>query len=153
METTFGEVRLSGAAKGLLAKLKVRGGDLDMAEFLSECAYWALRDGFDEIRSYQYPSEPRTTAYVEYAQFPREKRLRLDAKFFTDNPEINGYGTQRLFIYHKNKSLLEWLQDLKKYIPAEDVVSQQKIDNRISQFRVEDDPLIEKAKDIFNVEL
>ena len=56
-------------------------------------------------------------------------------------------------VRNKNKAVYSWLQDLKKYIPAEDIVSHEKIDMRLQDFKnwlYEENDLIDKAREIFS---
>ena len=56
-------------------------------------------------------------------------------------------------VRNKNKAVYSWLQDLKIYIPAEDIVSHEKIDMRLQDFKnwlYEENDLIDKAREIFS---
>jgi len=127
METN---IKLSTRSKDLLAK--VRGGAISMAEFLQECAYWALMDGWNDIRPKPYPTASRKI--IEYEHMPLSKRSGLNAEFFRDFPEINEYFHQKILVKAWNRDSVEWLKEIKKYIPANDQASHVKIDDKLKTF-------------------
>jgi hypothetical protein len=148
---TFGNINFSSTAKNILNKLQ--GRQITITEALQECAYWAIKDGFDELRVRPLPTRPHSQAFNEYELLPPKQRLKVDAQFFYKNPEINDYYTQVNMVRNKNKAVYSWLQDLKKYIPAEDIVSHEKIDMRLQDFKnwlYEENDLIDKAREIFS---
>jgi hypothetical protein len=150
METTFSEVKLSSTAKVMLARLQ--GGDLTEAQFLTECAYWSLKDGFDNIRPLSYPSRPNTQAFSEYEALSLMRRIKVDADFFYRNPEINEYYRQCKWVDNQNKAHIEWLDKLLIYLPADDVVSLEKVKNRLVAFTAQEDRVSETARAVFDVD-
>ena len=146
-DTTYGNVNLSGTAKALLQKL--RGGDLTMAEFLRECAYWTLKDGFDEIRVKPFPSKPNSEAFKDFYMLPYVRRLKVDPVTFLRNPEILSYFEQVRRVRDMNKSCFEWLKEIRGYIPVEDAVCMDKINSRIQDFQDcidQENDMVESAK-------
>lgn len=149
---TFGELLFSQTAVTLLRRL--RADELTYADFLKECAYWAIKDGFDEIRPLPLPTPPNTEAYREYEALPPERRRKVDQKFFYEHLEINAYYSQVLFVKQRNKANLGWLIEIGAYIPQEDTINLARIDEKILELRAwlnENPIIVEKAKEIFRV--
>lgn len=147
---TFGNTVFSGTSNKLVDRLIAK--EITHDEFMRECAYWALKDGFDDLRPYPLPSAPTTEAFREYDGLPPERQLKVAGEFFLKNPEINEYFNRANSIKWKNKYILDWLKEIRAYIPAEDELSRRKIDNRIIDFIAffDDNPLIvEKIKNTF----
>jgi len=151
MQTTFNEVRFSGKAKDLLAQL--RSKQITLGDFLNECAYWALKDGWDELIPRPYPTPPHTQAFLEYQALPPVRRQKVAPEFFTKNFEINAYYEQKLRIDNVNRAALFWLKELKEYIPQEDYLSYQKIEARILEFSIwqeQGNAEVDRIKHIFD---
>jgi len=150
MPTVFGETRFSGTSISLSDRLKAK--ELTLDEFLKECAYWALKDGFDELMPVQLPTRPTTNAFIEFEGLPELQKAKLDPDFFRKHYEIIEYYQQVNSITWRNKYTLDWLKEIKGYLPADDLMSLQKLDNPILEFRAwfDDNPvMIEKIKDTF----
>ena len=146
----FGNVAFSGTAKTLLARLSC--GDLTEPQFLQECAYWAVKDGFDELRVKSYPTMPNTQAFREYENLPPQSRLKVDGRFFLQNPEIINYYTQRNFVRHMNKATYDWLKEIRRNLPDTDIITKEKIDARLREFTLwlnDENETVEKVKAIF----
>lgn len=150
MNDTFGNITFSETSKNLLTQLRAK--DITLEQFLRECAYWALKDGFDELRPYSFPTAPTTQAFTEYETLPPERKTKVDSDFFRKNYEIIEYYQQVLFIRHRNNGNLEWLEKILNHLPEEDFVMRKRIENRIMEFRAfaDNNPLMaEKIKSIF----
>jgi hypothetical protein len=147
----FGDIRYPQTAKRLLAQLRAK--DLSMVDFLKECAYWALKDGFGELTPAPYPTKPTTAAFNEYDMLPPDRKLKIDPQFFYKNPEINSFAEQYNFVLNRNKAALNWLKEMQEYIPKDDLPSQTRIKNRIIEFQAQLDevsPEEERLKEVFN---
>ncbi len=147
---TFGLTSYSETAKNLLAKLRAK--ELTLTDFLKECAYWALKDGFDEIRPLSLPASPTTQAFSEYDNLPPERQNKVDPDFFRKNYEIIEYYQQVRFVQNRNKACLEWLKEISAYIPQEDVITLKKISDKILELEgwLNDNPVIvERIKTTF----
>jgi len=143
------DIRFPHTAKKLLSDLQ--SGKITLTEFLLECAYWALLDGFDELQPKPFP--PKPDKVLEYEVMSLEKRSRLKSLFFDDNPEINRYCAQRNKTKAANRAILNWLKEIKKYLPVEDTANIEKIDARILEletFLNATSEEIESAKHIFS---
>lgn len=136
--STFGDVRFSGTAKNLLNRL--RSGSLPLAEFLAECAYWAVKDGFQELIHHQPPTKPTTQAFSEYDSLPPMKKAKVEAQFFANNPEIQQYQQQFLMIKNINDHNKEWLTDMLSRIPEDDFPTRAKIKGRLGEFASDEVP-------------
>ena len=88
-------------AKKLLNELATK--KLTLAEFLTECAYWALKDGFDELRPLALPNKP--SKILEYESFTIDKIHNLDRKYYEDYPEVLGYYHKLFWVINKNKAI------------------------------------------------
>lgn len=144
----------SGLSKNLLNRLQTK--ELTLPEFLRECAYWALKDGFDELAPLDFPTLPATPAFNEYNNLPPDRRAKLDAEFFHKNPEIISWGQQVCFVRNRNNANIHWLEEIKNYLPADDFLMLQKVDGRILEFKtfVDENPLmIEKIKNVFQAKV
>jgi hypothetical protein len=149
----FGNLNFSGVAKNLLAKLKAK--DISLDEFLRECAYWAFKDGFDDLRVRPLPSRPRTQAFNEYENLTPDKKLKVDPQFFIKNPEINEYYSQASLVKNYNRANYDWLKKLKSYLPKEDEACLLKINTRLQDFINffnEENDFAERAKEVFSAE-
>ena len=130
---TYGNTNFSGTAKVLLQK--VRGGDLTMDEFLRECAFWALKDGFDNLRVYPFPYKPQSEAFKDYHTLTHMRRTKVDPVTFLRNPEILDYFDQVRRVRNMNRNSFEWLKQLREYIPTDDMANLEKISARIQEFQ------------------
>ena len=147
----FGNMKYPQTAKRLLNQLNIK--ELTLKDFLMECAYWALKDGFDELYPKPYPTPPNTEAFREYESLSLERKLKVNYDFFYKHPEINEYYQQKNFIKNHNNATLLWLKELQGYVPEGDSPSHQKIKNRILEFQAFLDdisPSVEKAKEVFD---
>jgi len=134
-----------GKGAALLNKLQTN------EEFARECAYWALREGFDELRPHFYPTKPDKV--IEYESWPLFRRARLKESFYNDYPEINSYYQQRFLIYWKNKATLEWLKEILRYIPPTDTLAVRRLDDRILEIQAwfnDESPEVNKVIEIFD---
>lgn len=151
--TTYGNVNFSGTAKSLLQRLNAR--DLSLEEFLRECAFWAIKDGFDELRVRPYPSKPQSEAFKDYYMLPPGRRAKVDTVTFLRNPEILSWFDQCRKIRNMNISCFNWLKELRNYIPADDLVCLEKISAKIQEFQDfvdRENELIKNIKDTFGAE-
>ena len=126
---------------------------LTLEEFLQECVYWALKDGFDEIAPKQYPQ--KCLKVLEYEEMSLVKRIKLDNRFYDDFPEIMKYYKTKLWVDNQNRANLLWLKEILGYIPQEDTFVQDKIKARIKEFDYWKDkynPLVEKIVETFDAE-
>ena len=150
MSTVFGEIHFSEISKNLLSRLRTR--ELAIGEFLRECAYWAIREGFDELMPLFLPTSPTTQAFMEYEAILPERRRRIDYDFFLKNPEINEYYQQVKFVCNRNQAIVEWLKEIRDYLLPDDFILLKKIDDRLLEFTAffdDNSILVEKIKFIF----
>lgn len=119
----------SETSKNLLSRL--RSGELTLPQFLTECGYWALNYGFDELRPKPLPTRPLDLR--EYDNMDFKSRLKISSEFWWQ-PIVREYLDQKVMILHHNKGVYDWLKEIKTYIPQEDYVSQNKIDERLKEF-------------------
>jgi hypothetical protein len=129
MEATK-DMRFPEMAKNLLTQFEQK--KLTLSEFLRECAYWAIREGFDELRPAPYPTKPE--AVVDFEGLPKEKRLRLGDDYYIDHPEVKSYYEQKTFIRNLNNARLCWLQEILQYLPEEDQGTRNLIQLKINAF-------------------
>lgn len=151
---TYGDTQYSETAKNLLTQHRQK--KITLAEFLSECAFWALRNGFQELTPAPLPTPPNTAAWNEYQALTSLRKLKIESQFFSQNPEINEYYHQVSIIKQRNKHLLEWLREIRNYLPQEDEINLRKIDNRITEFLAwfDDNPIeVEKLKKTFQAKI
>lgn len=148
--SVFGDTAYSTTSKNLINRLKTK--EITLKEFLQECAYWALKDGFDDLRPMSFPTPPNSPAFNEYDALLPERRAKIDLDFFKKNYEINAYYAQVLFVRNHNKANMDWLNHVKFYLSEEDLIMRQRVDNRLLEFNafIDDNPLmVEKIKATF----
>ncbi len=153
---TYGNTNFSGTAKVLLEKVRYK--QLTMDEFLRECAYWVIKDGFDELRVKPFPSLPNTEAFKDYHTLTHMRRTKVDPVTFLRNPEILDYFDQVRLVRNMNRTCFEWLKDIRDRIPEDDVVCLEKVNSRIQEFQDcidQENDLIDNVKRNFgaNVEV
>ena len=129
----FGDIQLSGTAKHLLERIEKK--QIDMDTFLRDCAYWAMKSGFDELKPHDYPLRPTTRAFVEFEKYPLERKDKVEQEYFHKHPEINEYYNQKRWTEAKNKGTQIWLEQIKGYLPEEDNMLRDKIDKRLEEFK------------------
>jgi hypothetical protein len=126
------DIELPAQSKRLLSSLKNREMTLD--EFMVECAYWALKDGFDNLRPKPLPT--KTAKVVEIEGFDIDTKAKFDyAKCYEKFPEVKKYYADRLTITNKNKADLEWLEQILRYIPERDEQAREQVEQRILKFK------------------
>lgn len=111
-----------------------QSGKITFTDFMRECAYWAIKDGFDNLRPLAMPTKPNTSGMNEYESMDKKTRDKLNTKYYEDNPEINQFFDELHTVQEKNKAIFEWLNTILEYIPREDTVNWNKVDNRIKEF-------------------
>lgn len=124
------QVKYPGKAKQLLADLQNK--KISLPDFLKECAYWALEENFESLIPLTLPNMPAKVQ--EYEGYDFATIRKLDRKFYDYFPEISEYYHKLCWVINKNKATLEWLQEIKRYIPSDDVSIQTKIDRHIQGF-------------------
>jgi len=132
---TILELRLVKTGKDLLRRLDSKG--LTFSEFMRECAYWALKDGFDELRPKPYPTKPQQV--VEYEALDKYAREKYDWQKLRENrPQdyevMQKYFEQRLAVKNENKAILERLETIKTNLLPDDVLNQARVQQRIYDF-------------------
>lgn len=139
-------LKLSQTSLTLLTRL--RSKELTIEQFLRECAYWAIKEGFDEIQPLHYPTPPNTQAFYDYQALPPFRKVKVEQTFFDKYPEILEYYRQCFWVKHRNKTHLDWLKEIQTYILEDDTLTLQKIDDRIFEFDAWFDGLTEEAEKI-----
>ena len=139
----------SERSKSLLKQLDSK--ELVLTEFLSECAYWAVKEGFDELKPRVLPTKPPRALEMEVKYFGREDAADWN-KIYQEYPEVKGYHEQKLFVEHWNVSTKKWLKEMLGYIPEGDFPTRDKINDRLKMFVEVKDELLEKAKKTFEAQ-
>lgn len=126
---------LAQLCKGYLAKLW--SGQISEKEFLKEVAYIALQDkyGFSDIYPKSLPTPPMQ--WQEYQRLnPTEKRHFLrDYPDFFERYEVQNYLDGCEMVRRHNLACIWWLEEIRKYIPMEDVINHRKIEQKLEEFR------------------
>jgi len=138
------DARLPETSKRLQERLVEK--KITLEEFLTECAYWALKDGFKELTPKQYPSN-KPQKVIELEQKTIEQRNAMDwHRLFVDYPQVEQYYKAYWFVKHINFANLSWLQEILSYIPEDDTLSRKRIENRILDFNMIEDGLDKEAE-------
>lgn len=115
---------------------KYSSGKIVLKELLEEAAYIALAYGFDELRVYYFPAQPKNRIFDDYNNLNKKEKEKLDPSYFTKNYQITDYYAQCKKIMFKNIAVYDWLSELKTYIPESDFNRQNILDRRIENFRI-----------------
>ena len=124
--------RLPETGKMLLLKLERK--EITLIEFLTECAYWVLKDGFDELIPKQLPYKPQEVIELDNKTPAQRATMNWNA-ILLDHPRIKQYYDTCHYSKIANWSNFMWLKEILSYIPIEDTLSREQIKNRISEFK------------------
>lgn len=124
---------MTGPERSKMLLQQLHEKKLTLKEFLMECAYWALSEGFDELKPKMSPSKPLRVGELEH-KYENEKDVDW-AKILADNPEVRGYYDLAKETEAWNLGTLAWLWQMSHFIPKEDYPSQDKIQARIRLFK------------------
>ena len=108
-----------------------RNERITMEEFDRECAYWYL-DCFDTIQTKPEPTAPAD--YLDFMRLPFERRNKMAESFYQD-PKIKNYLEVKEKIKNENQCNILRLKEFKEYIPKEDVVSNQKFQQKLNELQ------------------
>lgn len=126
------DARFPQRSKQLLDDLSAKR--ITQAEFQMEVSYWALMDGWDELRPKAYPTvKPEKVMHFE--QRTLERGERFDPAYFRDYPEVLEYYDRFRRTHYYNKSTYEWILFVKEMIPAADTSRHETINKRINEFK------------------
>ena len=106
-------------------------GELPIEEFLTDCAYLALTYGFEALSP--HICLPRPQELLDYDQMSYDKKNRVEHTFWRQ-PPVYFYCEEKHKAKVWNKAAKEWLEEILKYLPQEDMVNRQKIVNRLTEF-------------------
>jgi hypothetical protein len=120
----------SNISKTLLKQLASK--QITMDQFLMECAYWAVKDGFDDLNPIPPPDKPQE--FLEFENLSPKDRSKLKPEYYEDHPEVKEYLARHRAIKSRNEASLHWLRELLKYIPVQDESTREKIKARIELF-------------------
>ena len=131
-EQILPDLGLSAKSKALLKQLHDK--ELTLNDFLMECAYWALRDGFNDLRPRPLPTRPDKV--VEIERMGRDEMAKIDfIKLNEKFPEVKKYYADRSMVINENGARLGWLKEMLEYIPEQDLTAREQIEQRILRFR------------------
>jgi hypothetical protein len=137
----------SERSKELLSQLSSK--KLTLQEFLTECAYWAVVEEFDDLKPKDPPTRPHRVVELE-GKYTLKEKAEIDwVKIYADYPEVKSYYDQRKYVENWNKAVKSWLDEMLSYIPEGDFPTIEKIKNRLLDFTAEED-VLEKAKETFS---
>jgi len=138
-------------ANQLLKKLNDK--QLTLEDFEKEIAYWYITDFLEQCYYKPLPTKPEAVKEFEqkhksWKSEARKKGRDFDEDLFLETQmkrEVEYYYEEKDRIRNINASNYYWLKDLKKVISGEDVVSHQKLDIKINEFRqkLEEEELID----------
>lgn len=150
---TYGNTQLSRTSLRLLGRLRSR--EWDISQFLGECAYWTLREGFADLTPSSLPTPPDTDAFREFSNLSPAQKKKMQQDFFFQNPEINAYFGKVFFVHQENMAVLKWLQEIREYVPREDILSLEKIEVRILEFQAffDENPVVKKIRNTFRAKI
>lgn len=119
----------------LLKQLKTK--EISIDELLSECAYWACRDGFDELVPKSYPiRSPRVT---DFERLPIKEKDALNWNdIYLKDTEVKEYYETVWKVKQWNVTIKNWLKEILTYIPVGDYSTREKVNKRLAEF---EDPM------------
>lgn len=118
-----------GKSQQLLNQLESKR--LNLSEFLTECAYWYVKEGFDELKPRILPTKPPKAIEMDL----KYKNEKADwGQIYEDYPEVKGYHGLYRQVVDWNKSTKEWLTEMLSYIPEGDYPTRIKIKDRLRMF-------------------
>lgn len=121
-----------GLGKRLLARLQ--GGEITMAEFEKEIAYFALTTGFEEFIPCQEP--PKPTELLQYLELPPKQKEKMGMEFW-HQPDIQGYLRARSDTNAWNRGCIHWLKEIgDRFTSYGDTVNASKVSERLKEFEV-----------------
>jgi len=82
-------MKASERSKTLLKQLKEK--EITLEEFLKECAYWAVAEGFDELKPKMFPTRPPRVVELETRYSIKEKAETDWNKIYSDYPDTDIY--------------------------------------------------------------
>lgn len=138
----------STRSKQLLSQLASK--ELGEKEFLLECAYWSLKEGFDELKPRTIPTKPPKATELEIKYKDKED---VDwTKIFNDYPEVKGYYELERQVKHWNLGTMGWLEELLRIIPEGDFISRDKVTKKLNVFKelYGDSKEVQKIKETFD---
>lgn len=153
MNNVHGDLHYPETARLQLHQLDSKRISLD--GFLKNCAYWALQDGFEELCIKPYPEKPKTQRFREFEMLSPERQRKIVPKDFQDHPEILEWLNQKKRVDQVNRGRLEWLREIKEYIPADDFAAHEKLDAKIAEFEAwerQDQEELQRLKNVFSTE-
>lgn len=118
-------------ARAMLDLLKKKR--ITLNEYLERCAYWGMKN-LDDIYFKHLPTKPLKV--IEFEQIPYSSRQKLGWGFFNDHPGIMEYYEERRRVILENSTSLWRLKTYKKYIPESDIEIHEKLDKRITDFKI-----------------
>jgi len=131
IEKALPQTQNAKMAKMIIKQLK--SGEITLEEYLMKCAYWGVKT-LDNIYYKSLPTKPLEV--FEYEQLSNWKRQKLTQQFYVDNPGIMKYYEERDKIIRINKTNLLNMGIYKKYIPESDTKSREKLDKKITDFKM-----------------
>ena len=126
------DLNLSAMSKHLLRQLYA--GEITQDEFMTECAYWTLKDDFDELRPRPLPSKPAKV--LELDNMPVGERGKIDfVKLCESFPQVKQYRDACRSIKNDNQARWDWLEQLLRYIPDGDEQAREQVKDQILKFK------------------
>jgi len=131
IEKALPQTQNAKMAKMIIKQLK--SGEITLEEYLMKCAYWGVKT-LEDIYYKSLPTKPLEV--FEYEQLSNWKRQKLTQQFYVDNPGIMKYYEERRRVKRINKTNLLNMGIYKKYIPESDTKAHEKLDKKITDFRL-----------------
>jgi len=121
-------------------------GEISMAEFDKECAYWLINS--KDLSPLPLPTRPRELQ--EYDTWTSTEKKNTSDKFWRQDA-VYKYVNQKQFVIDRNKSMLSTLKEFKEYIPKEDTITRNKYDLYINMYGAPEE--LKSAIDTFGGEI
>ena len=120
----------STTSNDLLKRLTTK--QIDITEFLMECAYWYMTDTFDSISFKPNPTKPAEVR--EYERLNYKQKERLSDEYFEEKWQIDKYYESVYKMLWINVGNFKMMEHIYNNIPEGDMVNRGKLKRKIENF-------------------
>lgn len=113
----------------LRRKLK---GQISTEEFQKELAYWSLIQAFDKVAYVCVPQVPQDL--LDYWGLSLDRRKKVSREFF-EQRHVKSFFINKSEAFAKNREGIDWLEQLIKMLPADDVANREKVNSKLLEMQ------------------
>ena len=117
-------------SKALLGRLW--SGEITVDKFLEESAYWGM-EYLDKYKYQEFPQKPQEI--IDYVNRKRyDSNCQVSSDFWRQDFVVV-YIENWHKVFAENTAHRNWLKEMQRYIPEEDILNQQKIVDTLATFK------------------